>query len=229
MKEFLETVYKKCAVSKSSAVDEVLSVIAALAKDKKFDAMNSIFLEADLSRLDGGTMYSLVNFTSKYINVLPDYKTFYHRCREECARRGYSEERIKGLYDRLADGGKPLYDPNEPPYVPSDIKKLESLDKRIADAEAAGDKELAIWLSSYKAYSTGHTEREDQFHKLSHTLGEDELRKRTIKALREMADLLEETAGCWPGIYYAKLPDDPLMKGTFIDGIEVIISYPWPG
>jgi hypothetical protein len=229
VKEFLETVYKKCASSRTSAVDEVLDVIAGLASEKKFEAMNSIFLEVDLSRIDGGTMYSLVNFTSRYINVLPDYRNFYQRCREECARRGYSEERIKGLYDKLAEGGKPLYDPNEPPYVHPDIKRAEDLDKRIAEADAAGDKQLAIWLSAYKAYSTGDTDRENEFHKLRYTLGEEELRKRTIKALRDVADLLDESAGCWPGIYYAKLPDEPLMKGTIIDGIEVIISYPWPG
>jgi hypothetical protein len=47
--------------------------------------------------------------------------------------------------------------------------------------------------------------------------------------LKDMANLLEKSTSCWPGIYYCNLPDDPLLKETFIDGIEVVISYPWPG
>lgn len=229
MKEFLETLYKKCSSSRASAIDEVLDVIAALSKAKKFEAINSIFLEADLSRLDGGTMYSLVNFTSNYIKVLPDYKKFYHKCREECARRGYSEKRIKDLYDRLENGGLHPYDPDAPEYIDHETRDLRDLDKRITEADAAGDKQLAIWLSAYKSYSIGSKERESTFHQMQRAMGDEELRKRTIKALREMATKLEETSGCWPGIYYAKLPEDPLLKGTFIDGIEVVISYPWPG
>jgi len=228
MKEFFETVYKKSAHSRADAVDEVLDVICALAKRKDFASMNTLF-NIDLKRIDGGTMYSLVHFTSNYILMLPDYKKFYYRVREEAARRGYSEEKIKDLYDKLAEGGHHLYDPETPEYIYPDRKNLLDLNQRIEEAEQSGDKQLAIWLSAYKSYSTSSKEREDEFHQMRNIMGEEELRKRTIKSLREMADKLEETASCWPGIYYAKLPDDPLLKGTFIDGIEVIISYPWPG
>ncbi len=229
MKDFLETVYKKCASSRACAIDEVLDTIGFLSGKKDFEKMNSIFLEVDLSKLDGGTMYSLCNFTSNYINVLPDYKTFVRRCREECARRGYTEKRIDNLYGKLENGGLHIYNPDDPPYVDPDTRDLAALDARIAEADAAGDKRLAIWLSAFKSYSTGHKERESKFHKLRHQLGDEELRKRTIKALRDMAELLESTSGCWPGIFYADLPDIHDLKSKTIDGLEVIVSYPWGG
>jgi hypothetical protein len=42
-----------------------------------------------------------------------------------------------------------------------------------------------------------------------------------------MANLLEKTTGCWPGIYYAELPKD--LNSDMLAKLEVILSYPWPG
>lgn len=231
MKEFLDYLYKTCTSSKDSGVDALFDVIPALLGERKFDAVNTILEDIDLARVHNSTMYSLTHLVSSYINQLPQYRNFYQRCREEYARRGEASERISDLFDRFKDGGDParIFDPDAPPYKSPDQKGEEKLDAAIARAERLGDKDIVDYLHYYKAEMERYKERDRKFRDMRFSMGEEEMRKRCIKSLREVADKLEESTGCWPGIYYCDLPEDPLLKKTFIDGIEVTISYPWPG
>jgi len=230
MKEFLDNLYKQCAANENG-VYALFDVFPALLSQKKFDVVNGLMKDLDLSRIDTSVMYAAINCTCSYIDQLPEYLPLYQRIREEFARRGEPSSRISSLFDRYKDGGDPArkYDPNAPPYVDQDIKSAQRLDDKIAWAESIGDKDLVNYLTFYKAGRLRHDERENKFRNLQKLLGDEEIRRRSIKSLREMADLLEKNSGSWPGIYYCDLPEDPLLKKTFIDGLEVIISYPWPG
>lgn len=229
MKEFLDNLYKQCVHSRRDGIDQLYDVVPILLEERKFDVLNGILIDMDLARVTTSVMYSLVHFTSDYINQLPHYREFYSRVREEFARRRRPEKEIKDLFDKYRDGGDRLFDPNAPPYKSPDRRDSEKLDAKIAWARSIGDKDLENYLTWYKADRQNHIDKDNEFRHLMHTAGEEEMRKRTIKALRDMADLLDKSTSCWPGIYYCSLPDDPLMKKTFIDGINVVISYPWPG
>lgn len=231
MKEFLDNLYKACASSRADGVDQLFDVIPALLGERKFAVVDSILRDMDLSRVHTSTMYSSVHLVCNYIDQLSEYKTFYQKCREEYARRGEPSERICKLFDKYKDGGDPKwkYDPSAPPGKGWEEQRDDKLSAALARAEKLGDKEILDYLTYYQAEMTRYRDRDRKYREMAHTMGEDELRKRTIKALRDMADLLDKSTGCWPGIYYCDLPDDPLLKKTFIDSIEVTISYPWPG
>jgi hypothetical protein len=231
VKEFLDNLYKACASSRADGVDQLFDVIPALLGERKFAVVDSILRDMDLSRVHTSTMYSTVHLVCNYVDQLSEYKTFYQKSREEYARRGEPSERISKLFDKYENGGDPKwkYDPNAPPYKSPDQKSDEKLDAAIARAHELGDKDTEDYLTYYKAEMLRYKDRDRKFREMQYTMGEEEMRKRTIKALRDMADLLDKSTGCWPGIYYCDLPEDPLLKKTFIDGIEVTISYPWPG
>lgn len=230
MKEFLTYLYNACAYSNQRGVDAVWQVIANLTSEKKYDALNGLLRDLDFKRVDLSTLFCMITLIVNHKDKLSEYKSFYTKCREEYARRGEDSTRIGRLFDKYdpevwvvenRDGRQTLDEREE-----SDWQKL---DEKIAWAKKTGDKDLIHYLEVYKLYKIGAKEREDEYRQLRLNVGEEEIRKRAIKSLREMADTLEKSEGCWPGIYYAKLPGDPLFDKTFIDGIEVIISYPWPG
>ncbi len=232
MKEFLDNIYKQCATSKGDPSYEIMKVLPKLFSEKKFEIVDNIFNQIDLSRLNTSAMYSFINLSARYIHQLQEYRSLYQKVREEFARRNETSERISNLFDKFQNGfgiNNEVYDPNETPYILPDVKDAQRLDAKINWAKEIGDKDLVTYLELYKSYSMRPEEKDAKFRKLSHDIGEDELRRRCIKSLRDMADLLETTTSYWPGIYYCDLPEDPLLKGTFIDGIEVTISYPWPG
>jgi hypothetical protein len=229
LKEFLDFLYKQCASPNSDGVDAIWDVIPVLCSERKFGVVNQILIDMDLSRVHTSTMYSTIHVVSRYINQLLNYDSYYQRVREEFARRGEPSKRISNLFDKYKDGWQEqLYDPNAPPYKSPEERSKEKLDAKIEWANQIGDKELVDYLTYYKSNLIRLEEKDRKFRELRHLLGEDEIRKRAIKSLREMADVLEKSSGCWPGIYYADLPENPLLKKTFIDGIEVVISYPWP-
>lgn len=228
MKEFLDTLYKVCSQGKEG-MHELFDVIPALAGQRKFQTINQLMVDIDLTRIDTGTMYGLIHLTSDYINQLSHYRETYQKIREEFARRGETSAKISRLFDRYKDGSDRLFDPNAPPYKSPDEKFEDKLAAKITWAKEIGDKDLEDMLTFYQAERLHREERDRKFRQARIAMGDEEMRKRTIESLREVADLLEKSAGCWPGIYYCKLPEDPLLKRTFIDGIEVIISYPWPG
>jgi hypothetical protein len=230
MKEFLDTLYKACVAPNDDSMGLIFDVLPKLGGQRKFDVMNQLLVDIDISRLDTSAMYGIVHCISHYINQLPQYRTFYQNVREEFARRGEPSARIKDLFDRYENGWRgDLYDPNKPPYKSPDEKFEETLEAKIAWAQEIGDKDLVDMLTYYRSYRLGSQERDRKFQKMRMDMGDEELRKRTVESLREVADKLDKSAGSWPGIYYCDLPEDPLMKNTFIDGITVVISYPWPG
>ncbi len=229
MKEFIDNLYKQCASDRESyAIDATFDVFPKLFREHKFEVVDSILKNIDLSKLASGVMYTLVWATANYINALSEYQNFYLRVREEYARRGESSEKISKLFDSYKNGGKNLYDPNKPKYISPDTRDELLLDEKIAWA-AEHDSDIEFYLKCYKSGQLSGEDRNKKFRQLRLTIGDEELRKRTVASLREMADLLEENANGWPGIYYCSLPkSNSLMKHT-ISSIEVIISYPWPG
>lgn len=232
MKEFLDTLYKACVAPNDDSMGLIFDVIPKLCSERKFDVINQLLVDIDISRLDTSAMYGIIHGISRYVNQLQQYKIFYQNVREEFARRGEPSARIKDLFDRYENGWeKDLFDPNKPPYEYKSFeeKSEEKLAAKLAWAEEIGDKELVDMLTYYRASKLKHQERDLKFQKMRRDMGDEELRKRTIESLREIADTLDKSAGSWPGIYYCDLPEDPLMKDTFMDGITVIISYPWPG
>jgi hypothetical protein len=230
VEEFLKTLYKICSVSRADGLDLLFDIVPGLLKPTTFDEVDKLLVTIDLSRVTPSTMYALVNLTSDFRFQLPNWERYYQRCREEYARRGESEKHIQDLYDRYeTPDPKRLYNPNAIPQKTHEEKHEDVINAKIALAKQLGDKELENCLTYYQSMRQDSRDRERKFHQLR-TMGSEELmREKCIKALRAMADKLEESTSCWPGIYYCNLPDDPLLKKTFIDGIEVVISYPWPG
>ncbi len=229
MKEFLDHLYKVVS-SKQDAVHDLFDVIPDLANEKRFNDINQILVDVDLSKLDTGTMYSMVFLTSSYIRQLPYYTKFFQKVREEYARRGEPESRINELLDQWEDGGGPdrLYDPNRKPYESYTKKFEETLDKKIAWAQEIGDKELEDILTSHKAARISSHEREEKFRQLRIMLGDNVLRDKAVQALRDMANLLDRGSSSWPGIYWCSLPEKDFDK-KLMSSITVIVSYPWGG
>jgi hypothetical protein len=230
VEKFLSNLYKQCAFSNGDGTYQLFDVIPTLLGQRKFEAVDGIMKDVDLSKIDTSTMYSLIHLTASYIHQLPHYRPTYKRVREEFARRGESSQHINDLFDQYENGWKDrLFNPDEPIHQSHTEKFEEKLRSKIVWAQQTGDKDLVDMLTFYQAERLRRDERDHKFREMRHLLGEDEVKRRAITSLRKMADLLEENSTGWPGIYYCDLPEDPLLKKTFIDGIEVVISYPWPG
>jgi hypothetical protein len=233
LKDFLKTLYKLSATDHiDNGIDYLFRVVPHLKSERRFAELNDLLISLDLTRLDTSLIYAMVNITSDYREQLPYWTGFYQACREEFARRGEPQNRIGDLFDRYKEQDpKRKFDPDAKvtPYKSIELVTDERIKARIDLANSQGDKELADLLTYYQAERLNREERQRKFQQLRATAGDEELRKRCVKSLREIADTLDKTESCWPGIYYCDLPDDPLLKKTFIDGIEVIISYPWPG
>jgi hypothetical protein len=230
MEEFLKTLYKVCSTSTADGLDLIFDTIPGLLEPEKFAELNKFLKVIDLSRVSVSCMLGLVNMTDNYRFQLSHWAEFYGRCREECARRGETDKHIKELFDQYLEVGQSrLYNPNAPPYISPEQKQDDLINNKIALAKATGDKELETLLTYYQGTRQDRKDRERKFRQLRRDCGDETLRIRCVAALREVADKLEQSAGGWPDIYYCNLPEDPLLSKTFIDGIEVVISYPWPG
>lgn len=173
-------------------------------------------------------MYIAVSLASNYNKQISTYSDFYSRVREEYARRGEQEDRIKNLFDKLRDGGNNPYDPNAPPYKSPEKIDQEKLSQKIDEVQLSGDPDLIKYMIYYRAHLEHEADARRKYSELRKSLGDEEVRKRAIEYLRKMADLLEKSAGSWPSIYYLELPEEPFLEKTFIDGIKVVVSYPWP-
>lgn len=230
MEEFLKTLYKVCSVSRADGLDLLFDTVPGLLKPDAFQEVDKLLVTIDLSQVNTSTMYALVNMTSDFRFQLPNWERYYQRCREEYARRGETEKHISDLYDRYKEPDlKRLYNPNASPYKSSEEKHDDVINSKIALAKQLGDKELEDCLTYYQSMRQSARDRDRKFRQLRLLGNEQLMRDNCIKGLRAMADKLEESSSGWPGIYYCNLPEDPLLKKTFIDGIEVVISYPWPG
>jgi hypothetical protein len=230
MEEFLKTLYKICSVNRAHGLDLLFDTIPGLLKPDSFQEVDKLLVTIDLARVTTSTMYALVNMTSDYRFQLPSWKCYYQRCREEYARRGETEKHISELYDRYKEPDpKRLYDSNRPIYKTHEERHDDVINTKIALAKKMGDKELEDCLTYYQSMRQDYRDRDRKYHQMRQACGEEVVRQRCIEALREIANKLEESSDCWPGVYYCRLPKDPLLNKTFIDGVEVVISYPWPG
>jgi hypothetical protein len=230
MEEFLKTLYKVCSSQKDSGVDLLFDIVPGLLGQRKFDEVNLLLTKIDLSRLNTSVMYAVINATSDYRFQLPYWNNLYQSIREEFARRGETKKRIESLFDRYKEPDlKRLFNPNTPSHKSPEETMDDKIKTKLELARQLNDQDLEDMLNYYQAERLRYKERDDKFRKLRLLLGDEEIRKRCIKALREMADTLDETTAGWPGIYYCDLPEDPLFKKSFIASIEVCISYPWPG
>lgn len=228
MKEFLEFLYKQSFINKGDVSDQLFTIISNLSRKNKFSDMNLLLESIDLNKLDTSALYIATFLTANYINQLSYYKTFYQSVREEFARRGEEKSKIDKLFSNLENGGNNIYDPNAPVHKSPDTKFSDLLDEKINFSKDIGDKDLERILNYYKADMIRGKEKRITFDKLRSEAGDEVLRKRTIKSLREMADILEKGTNSWPGIYYCYLPKEPILK-NMIDSIEVVVSYPWGG
>lgn len=71
------------------------------------------------------------------------------------------------------------------------------------------------------------SDKQQNFFDLEEKLGKEGARKLVAQRLREAADLIEKEG--WPDIYGCDIPENGICKDNFIDRIEVVLSYPWPG
>lgn len=228
MKEFLEHLYHlTISDHPSDGMHELFDVIPQLASEKKFSIINQIMIDLDLTRVNTTIMYGMIHLVSTYAKELPNYQSFYQSIREEFARRGEPATRIKDLFDRYEDGDPNPVRADYKPYKSTEQQLDEKLDAKIQWANEIGDQDLIDLLTYYKAHRVGYAEREREYIELRRSLGDDVLKEKTVKALRDMADKLDST-GCWPGIYYCQLPAEGPEKHR-MDSIKVIYSYPWPG
>lgn len=225
MKEFLESIYKQCTLVDSDGSPELFEVLPVLFKQKKLDAVNTMMMDLDLTKVHTSTMYTFVFLVSYHTHELSYYKKFLSKIREEWARRGDTQAHIDSLLDKWEDG----HPYKNTTYAEPKLTLDQRLALKIAEADKNGDSETVTLLTYYQSSLIRRDEKERKFRSLQRTIGDDKLREKTIQALKDMAKVLEEGTGSWPGIYYCEIPDDPIRKETFMASLEVTISYPWPG
>jgi len=234
MKEFLEFLYKDKACSSQFAVDEVFTVIPRLGREKKFDILDNILRDIEADRVDGGVLYALINRVHFYASKLPNYKSFYFKVREEFARNSKSSKEIAALLDKYEVEDIKVYEnpqdePEELPRLSLEEQHSLLLDQKIDWAKSIGDQDLVKLLQYYKSMRLSRQERMDKYYQLRRDIGHEEVRVRSIKALKEITEKLEKGTSGWPGIYYVSLPKDPFMDKEIMDGMEIVVSYPWGG
>lgn len=102
------------------------------------------------------------------------------------------------------------------------------VENTIEKVPEGADPDIIKALNYYKERLEGSRKRQDDFRDLRIKLGDNELERHTILALRAMATKLETTGTL--GIYFVKLPcDPPAPKDKVMDQIELTVSYPWGG
>jgi hypothetical protein len=177
--------------------------------ERHFNSVNEILDELDVTKLNSQLLYNIVWFTSNYINQLSNYRSFYKKVIAEAERRGYSEKKIVSLFENLENGGNCLYDPSAQKYKsPNEVEK-EKLDNKIAWAKEFGDKDLLNYLIYYRDTRRRYEADEDKYHKMRNLLGDEEIRKRSIVALRALADKIESEGPHF--IISADLPVVPIF------------------
>lgn len=103
-----------------------------------------------------------------------------------------------------------------------------NIEKVLLTLNKDKDEEILKLLNSYKNTVIFGEERNKKFNHLRNFLGDDDLKLYIIKSLRSMADELEKQGNL--DIVFAELPKrEPPAKGSTMDYIEVMISYPWGG
>jgi hypothetical protein len=194
---------------------------------KHFDTVNQILAEIDLNRVDPQFLYMFLLITSHYINELSNYRSFYYKVIGAAIHQGYSEKRINNLYGKYKLGMKPYYNPNAIPYKSPDEREEEKLQSKI-DWAFTNDKELYYILTDFKNNKDYYNESKRKYQLMSSLFEEDQIKEKTVEALRAMADRIESDHML---LVHADLPKLPIFSDdNFYSSIEVqIIAGPMGG
>lgn len=233
----LENIYDMCKVSRADAIDELYCTMPELLGARQFDRVDDILKQVDCKRLHNSILYCMVNMTSRYIDVLPYYRTFWQNVYDEFYRRRNdpeaeadqvrTPEQIERLLGDFRDGPRikdHRYNPerDDAPRPKSHEEQwTDKIDAKIAWAKEQGDKDLTDMLTFYKAERERNQKPRNEFHRMRSRLGDRETNRRAAEALRAMADKLEQ-----PGMHFmvgADLPRLPIFSGD--DHVERYASH----
>lgn len=232
----LENIYDMCKVSRTDAIDELYCTMPELLGARQFDQVNEILKKVDCKRLDNSILYCMVNMTSRYIDVLPYYPTFWQNVVDEFhARREHPDaekeevrtpEQIGRLFDGLKNGPRikeHKYDPvrdNAPRPKSHEEQWTDKIDAKMAWAKEIGDEDLYNMLKYYKSERERNQKPQNEYHRMRARLGDKELERRAAEALRAMADKIEQ-----PGMHFmigCDLPKLPIFT-DYVTSIEVTL------
>jgi len=232
----LENIYDMCQVSRADAIDELYCTIPEWLGARQFDKVNDILQQVDVQRLHNSILYCMVNMTSRYVDVLPYYKTFWQKVYDEFHRRRHdpeaeadqvrTPEQIESLLGEFREGprGFPKYNPevDDAPRPKSHEEQwTDKIDTKMAWAKEIGDEDLYNMLKYYKAERERNQKPRDEFHKMRCRLGDREVDRRAAEALRAMADKIEQKGPHF--IVGCDLPQLPIFSGK--DHVERYVSH----
>lgn len=102
--KMLNKVYELTALNKiDRAIDIVLDVFWDLYN--KFDIMNNILKQTDVSKLNAEVLVSFLTQTFKYAEQVPEHNLFCDRVANRLRETGYTEDKIHRLVDDFRDVG----------------------------------------------------------------------------------------------------------------------------
>lgn len=232
----IENIYDMCQVSRADAIDELYCTIPEFLGARQFDRVNEILQQVDVQRLHNSIIYCMVNLTSRYVDVLPYYKTFWQKVYDEFHRRRNdpeaekdqvrTPEQIERLLGDFRDGPRnlPKYNPevDDAPRPKSHEERwTDKIDAKMAWAQEIGDKDLADMLKYYKLERERNQKPRNEFHRMRCRLGDREVDRRTAEALRAMADKIEQQGPHF--IIGCDLPELPIFSGK--DHVERYVSH----
>lgn len=234
---FLDRLYDIMQVSRSDAIDEVYHVIPDLVIARKFDQVNSILENMDVTKVNTSIMYSMLHLVSRYVNQLPYYNKFWQKVWDHFmflvenpkpdAKPAdiYTVERVEKLVGKYKNGPSfgPIYNPEEDDKPRKSHTEIfdEKLIAKIAWAKEIGDKDLEDMLTYYKLTRDRKDTEDREYRRLSSRLGDKELTRQACEALRAMADYLEKSGPHF--MIHCQLPNMPIFSGK--DHVERYHSH----
>lgn len=232
----LENIYDMCQVSRADAIDELYCTIPELLGARQFDRVNDILQRVDVKRLHNSILYCMVNMTSRYVDVLPHYRTFWQNVYDEFYRRRNdpeaekdqvrTPEQIERLLGDFKDGPRtfPKYNPevDDAPRPKSHEEQwTDKIDAKMAWAKEIGDEDLYNMLKYYRLERERNQKPRNEYHHMRSRLGDREVDRRAAEALRAMADKIEQNGPHF--IIGADLPQLPIFSGK--DRVEQYVSH----
>jgi hypothetical protein len=232
----LENIYDMCKVSRADAIDELYCTLPEFLGSRQFDRVDEILRQVDVKRLHNSILYCMINMTSRYVDVLPYYKTFWQNVYDEFYRRRNdpeaeadqvrTPEQIERLLGDYRDGPRAFrkYDPavDDAPRPKSHEQQwTDKINAKMAWAEEIGDKDLYNMLKFYQSERERNQKPCNEFHRMRVRLGDRELNRKAAEALRAMADKVEQ-----PGMHFivgCDLPQLPIFSGK--DHVERYASH----
>lgn len=232
----IENIYDMCQVSRADAIDELYCTIPEFLGARQFDRVDDILRQVDCKRLHNSILYCMVNMTSRYVDVLPYYKTFWQNVYDEFYRRRNdpeaeadqvrTPEQIERLIGEFKDGPRnlPKYNPevdDAPRPKSHEDQWTDKIDAKMAWAKELGDEDLYNMLKYYKLERERNQKPQSEFHRMRSRLGDREVDRRTAESLRAMADYIEKRGPHF--IIGCDLPQLPIFSGK--DHVERYVSH----